>query len=508
MGFPAASTRPTSFDFLLSSSELTGRDWRTTLVTSFLAAARTEILRLLTSVPTDSASFRELEERLHVVVGRCLDLVTAGIVKAAHSDERVLETVALLMQTEPHLRLQSSHQTSTITFLGGSRLQVASPYFLRRPPRGRGRPRGRGKRGKSGNGLYPVLAILGIHNRATPALTSEVALQLSCTTVEQAQAQLRRRGIELNRKRLTSVVSGLGSRALRFREQVIGEGRASQLGDVTGCRIVIGTDGGRLRTRVQKKRGRKKPNGRRGFKTAWREPKVLVVYEIDNDGRRQRKCGFRYYDATLGDADAAFKLLAGLLRSVRAWRAREWIIVGDGAPWIWERVGELIKAVGYSREKVTEVVDLYHARQRLHAFADEVKSFSERQKTRWLNKMRGLLDQGRIRDMETEFSIYFKGCNSKKPRKIAAYFSTHANRMAYARYRRMAIPLGSGAVESCVRRLVNLRLKGNGIFWTETNAEQVLHLRGQYLAGRWNEFVDRILQPITFWNQAETSNAL
>jgi hypothetical protein len=30
----------------------------------------------------------------------------------------------------------------------------------------------------------------------------------------------------------------------------------------------------------------------------------------------------------------------------------------------------------------------------------------------------------------------------------------------------MALPIGSGAVESGIRRVVNLRLKGNGIFWT------------------------------------------
>lgn len=52
------------------------------------------------------------------------------------------------------------------------------------------------------------------------------------------------------------------------------------------------------------------------------------------------------------------QLLAGLLRSVKARRAREWIIVGDGAPWIWDRVDELVNAVGYNSEKVTEVVDI------------------------------------------------------------------------------------------------------------------------------------------------------
>jgi hypothetical protein len=36
--------------------------------------------------------------------------------------------------------------------------------------------------------------------------------------------------------------------------------------------------------------------------------------------------------------------------------------------------------------------------------------------------------------------------------------------------------LGSGAIESSIRRVINLRLKGNGIFWLEENAEAILAL--------------------------------
>ena len=42
--------------------------------------------------------------------------------------------------------------------------------------------------------------------------------------------------------------------------------------------------------------------------------------------------------------------------------------------------------------------------------------------------------------------------------------------MNYATYARRGLPLGSGAVESAIRRVINLRLKGNGMFWTVENA--------------------------------------
>ena len=49
------------------------------------------------------------------------------------------------------------------------------------------------------------------------------------------------------------------------------------------------------------------------------------------------------------------------------------------------------------------------------------------------------------------------------------------------------LPIGSGAVESAVRQIVNQRLKSNGMFWLETRAEHMLHLRAFLRAGRWDD---------------------
>ncbi len=49
--------------------------------------------------------------------------------------------------------------------------------------------------------------------------------------------------------------------------------------------------------------------------------------------------------------------------------------------------------------------------------------------------------------------------------------------------------MGSGPIESTVRRVINLRRKGNGIYWTEDNAEAVIQLRVAVVSGRWDEIV-------------------
>ena len=67
---------------------------------------------------------------------------------------------------------------------------------------------------------------------------------------------------------------------------------------------------------------------------------------------------------------------------------------------------------------------------------------------------------------------------------------SEAGRLRYNCFRYRGVPLGSGAIESTIRRVINLRLKGNSIYWTEDNAEAVFQLRAAVVSGRWEEIVE------------------
>lgn len=65
-------------------------------------------------------------------------------------------------------------------------------------------------------------------------------------------------------------------------------------------------------------------------------------------------------------------------------------------------------------------------------------------------------------------------------------------RLNYAKVLARNLPIGSGAIESLIRQVVNLRMKGNSKFWLKENAEIMLHLRCQWIAGNWNNFCNSI----------------
>jgi hypothetical protein len=67
-------------------------------------------------------------------------------------------------------------------------------------------------------------------------------------------------------------------------------------------------------------------------------------------------------------------------------------------------------------------------------------------------------------------------------------------RMHYGKVSDAQMPIGSGAMESSIRRVVNMRLKGGGIFWHEDTANEMPTLRCHYKAGRWDDLKILALQ--------------
>lgn len=437
------------------------------------------------------------EQELHATVPReCIDPVTGAMIRAALEDPVVDVKAESLLATMPGVRLQKAKQAVTVDLLGGGKVTVKTPYFLKRGRRGGRRGSGRGK---SGNGVYPLLAVVGIHERLTPAYGSLVAREVVLGSIDDAQAALARRGVDRDRKAIGRVVRIVGRRALAYEKWMAAGGASScrPAWDLRGKRIGICLDGGKLRTRT-KKRGRRRANGGKSFGTDWREPRVIVVYELDSRGRKRRH-GLVRYDATIANADAVFALLAAILREVGATQAELWVIAGDGAPWIWDRAPKLAAELGYDPAKVVQVVDFYHAVTYLTEFASYRAGWTEKERTSWVDRMRRLLRRGAVDAVIKGMKTYCVGRKAGKMGTVVDRFIRNKDRMRYQYFRKEGIPCGSGVVESAVRRIINLRLKGPGIFWKKETAEGLLHLRARLLSGDWDGYISRIFEPEALW---------
>jgi len=246
---------------------------------------------------------------------------------------------------------------------------------------------------------------------------------------------------------------------------------------------VISTDGGRVRIR-RNKPGRKTKKGYRFLHTDWKEPKLMVIDVVNDDG--QLDPVFRpFIDGTMSGPEAVFGLMKYYLTQLNITLADKVMFVGDGAHWIWNRVKTWFTELGLAITQVVALLDFYHAMEHVNALAKLKKSESSQQKKSGTKKCRQLLLKGQLE----AFLAQIKSATEKAKGKLKTerhYFLRHQHRLDYLGAEQMKLPRGSGAIESAVRRVINLRLKGAGIYWLEETANEMLLLRSYYKAGRWN----------------------
>jgi hypothetical protein len=378
-----------------------------------------------------------------------------------------------------------------VRLLGGLVLWVTTLYCGPKARTGAGR-------GREGSGLYPELAVLGFSEGSSPALASRVSrMSALLPSFQTARDELARDGVPLNSKEVRRIALQQGFELLatrlcdlqRFRDGLLPRGK-----ELRGKRVGAAIDGGRVRTRVVIKKKKDKRTGkkyRQKFRTEWREPKLLIIFEMDKRGRMVR--GSRpWIDGTFQGPDECLELLALHLHRLGAANAKLVAFMSDGAPWIWDRLEWVEKRVGLKAERVVKVLDWCHAVHHVSLALKEL-DLPEEERQQLYRRMRSLLKAGRVHRVTAELSLLAEEYSLKnKAWTEIRYLENHAQagHMKYHQFRKCGVPLGSGAIESAVRRIVNLRLKGNGMLWRVENAEAMLVLRSAALTGRWEETLE------------------
>ena len=153
----------------------------------------------------------------------------------------------------------------------------------------------------------------------------------------------------------------------------------------------------------------------------------------------------------------------------------------------------MAKRVGLDEKKVTRTLDWCHALHHV-GLALAAVGLPADEHRRVFKKLRKWLRKGEAAAVLNELERLgaTKGALEAMATPVA-YLDKHldAGRLGYDKMEERGLPIGSGAIESAVRRVVNQRLKGNGMMWLEENAEGMLLLRGAALTDRWEEAMER-----------------
>ncbi|MBW2329380.1 MAG: ISKra4 family transposase [Deltaproteobacteria bacterium] len=220
--------------------------------------------------------------------------------------------------------------------------------------------------------------------------------------------------------------------------------------------------------------------GKRG-KGEWKEAKGFRLYLIDTD----RIIHLISWHQVQDDKQLAEALLtirdAGLIPEDKV----RLCVIGDGAPWIWNRVREIFPTI-------KEILDFYHCSEYIHDLANAQYCKGTRKAQEWVEATFARLFHNQVSDV-------IRGINRMEPtspeakekiKDVVRYLSNHRGKVDYGAAKRGGYHIGSGAIESANKFIAHVRLKRSGAWWYITNANNILKLR----CAKYNGTYDRIIQ--------------
>ena len=156
-------------------------------------------------------------------------------------------------------------------------------------------------------------------------------------------------------------------------------------------------------------------------------------------------------------------------------RAQQVVVLGDGAPWIWNLVSEQFP-------QAVQIVDLYHAKEHVWEVGQAVFGCETPEAATWASSACSLLVAGQIEDLVATIQALppiapEPGQARSIPERAAEYFRRHAERMRYPTFRAQGMHLGSGIAEAACKTVVSTRAKRSGMRWTPDGLDALLPLR-------------------------------
>jgi hypothetical protein len=257
-------------------------------------------------------------------------------------------------------------------------------------------------------------------------------------------------------------------------------------------RLYIELDGVLARMRRGSVPMEKEERQRKG--DVYREIKAGAVFRAERGPKRSELAPGVYVDTPVQDsvryvarrtAKGGFDwLLYQLALQGGLEQAEQVVVVGDGAPWIWNLAAEHFPGA-------VQILDLYHAKEHVWDVAHAVFGRGTAAGTVWATHACSLLEQGQSEALVGAIQVLppippEPGQARSIPERAVDYFTTNAARMRYPVFRAQGMHIGSGIAEAACKTIVSTRAKRSGMRWTPVGLDALLPLRTSVLNGAYD----------------------
>lgn len=163
------------------------------------------------------------------------------------------------------------------------------------------------------------------------------------------------------------------------------------------------------------------------------------------------------------------------------------IFISDGAVW-------LRQLMSRHYPEATLILDFWHLMSYIGTVG--VAAYrNQKSQTDWIEEQHKLLLNSEL----DKVLVHIKTLRIKRDLRdsVCQYLEANRDRMDYAGYQKRGLLIGSGAIESAHRTVVQKRLKRSGQRWSVAGAQHVLNLRTCFMSDRW-ELVRKHIEPVNY----------
>lgn len=234
--------------------------------------------------------------------------------------------------------------------------------------------------------------------------------------------------------------------------------------------LYIMTDGAAVNTRVEDEDG-----------STWRENKTVMVFTNKDMIKRKDESHIivkKEYCAYIGSAEDFKKYVIDVAVRNGYGTVEKVVILADGAPWIRNMCEEIFP-------EAVQILDLYHLVENVYTYAKYKFNQDTTKYTPWAETIKWKLEQGQAEEVLNELPE-----EEKTPTGVVnlrTYIENNKDRINYPEYKKQGYFVGSGAIESANKIIVQRRLKQAGMRWSVAGAQYVLTLRAKVESGLWEK---------------------
>ena len=192
------------------------------------------------------------------------------------------------------------------------------------------------------------------------------------------------------------------------------------------------------------------------------------------------------YVAHLGNVDSFKEKFNPILDSYKN-LGKDLIWLSDGATW-------MEKWISGDYPGARMVLDFWHPTDRLAKFAGAAIAGKE-EKSKWVEQAKAWLRDSDLDKVIAEIKRITNPGMEEQAEVLKNYLENNRWRMDYKQYLKQGLFIGSGAMESANKTLVQERMKKSGQRWSDAGAQNMLNLRVLNMSNKWGTVLKYVKNP-------------